>query len=371
MQHSRASFFTIGALLSALLGSSAFALDCKSSYDKSVASEDIYWFSGATTCLKAGTAGAAYSNAKATMIYIHGWQPDSYKGTSRESFDRSADIPSGSGAPADLTSAWRSAGYNTGIFYWTRFADESDVKVAESKIYSTTHNQGGLTMRVRTGASTYVASGLNKDAATLFYEAYKRAMTGYTGNNIRLVGHSLGSQMVIRGAKLISEAIDRGEIPANLLPKRIALLDPAYLQNPLPAGAPYYGKWTGEISRGYVDALKAKGVIFEAIRSSGSTSNGLIGDTNYELMKKTAFRETKPWYCSAVDLACKHKSAVWHYLWEIGLPSPLNTDNSIAASAATGDARTTTLMNSTQKSVLNNGAYSATPGDDNYTLSTK
>ena len=344
----------------------AAATSLAAAFDRSVfdnLDHALYWYGSDTAASKATSASNAYyANYKPTLIYIHGWQNGTTQNLSRETFERS----SATGVQQDLTASWRNAGWNTGIFYWNQFADEGEVKDAEAKIWST---GGPRQMRWRKADGTYVNSGINKTAAQLFVDSYRVAMAGYQGNNIRFAGHSLGSQMVIVSAKLISDAIDRGELPANLLPKRIALLDPAFLQD----GRSYLNnRWTGEVARDYVDALKAKGVIFEALRTSGSSSNGLIGDANTGLMNKTAFRELKPWYFGMFDFGAKHGAAVWHYLWEFQFnPGLIAGDSSQASGAATGDDRVRFLMNSPKKMQHDNGAWTKTPADDTYKWANK
>jgi hypothetical protein len=323
----------------------------------------IYWYQNHTTKSKqiGATANSNFTNGQPTAIYIHGWQNGSTAKRQRETYER-ADAA----CNCDLTAAWRAAGWNMGIFYWNQFSDEGEVKDAEAKIWSV---NGPKKMRWRKSDGSYVDSGISKTAPQLFVEHYKAAMQNYSGNEIRFMGHSLGSQMVIVSAKLISDAIDRGEMSANLLPKRIALLDPAFLQD----GRSYLNnRWTGEVARDYVDALKAKGVIFEALRSSGSSSNGFIGDANTGLMNKTAFRELKPWYFGMFDFGAKHGAAVWHYWWEFGqTPASIVGESGYAPSAATSNARTQTLMQSSRKYQHDQGAYSKTPADDTYKYANK
>ena len=318
----------------------------------------IYWHQNATTVQKAvgSNANAYFNTAAPTAIYIHGWQNGSTQNLSRETF-----IRPDSGSNVDLSAPWKAAGWNMGIFYWNQFADEGEVKDAEAKIWTA---GGPKQMRWRKADGSYVNSGITQTAPQLFVQQYKDAMKYYSGNDIRLMGHSLGSQMVIVSAKLISDAIDRGEMPAKLLPKRIALLDPAFLAD----GRPYLGgAWTGEVARSYVDHLKARGVIFEALRSSGSTSNGFIGDANNGLLVKTALRELKPWYFGMFDFGGKHGAAVWHYLWEFNTsPAAIVGEAGHAPSAATSNARTRDLMNSTRKYGHDQGAWTKTPADDTY-----
>ncbi len=318
----------------------------------------LYWYGNSTVTQKAtDAANPYYANYKPTMIYVHGWQNGKTQLLSRETFDRSGDT----GITQDLTASWRANGWNVGIFYWNQFSDEGDVKDAEGKIWSA--NSPKL-MRWRKANGSYGASFGTKSMAQLFLDNYKTAMAGYQGNDVRLVGHSLGSQMVLVSAKLISDAVDRGELPANLRPKRVALLDPAFID-----GARSYlaNRAPVDVGKDYVTALTAKGVIFETLATSG-----VVGAATVPLANKTAFRELKPWYFGALDVVGKHNAAVWHYLWEFQYSPALTAgDNSQASGAATSNARTQTLMSSTKKGQHDNGAWTRTPADDTYKWANK
>ena len=220
-------------------------------------------------------------------------------------------------------------------------------------------------MRWKNSSGVY-STGPSISAGELLFRSYRDNLAGYSGSNIRLLGHSLGNQMAIVIAKKISDAVTAGSMNSNLLPKRVALLDPFYSNN----AKSYLGnKWVGEVCRSYVTELKTKGVIFEAYRSSGASSTGFIGDSNSGLMNMTAFSELKPWYFGSTQLTEKHNAAVWHYLWSFSFNPPLITGTSNqSASAKTSDSRISALMSGTQKLVHDQGAYTKEPSDDNFKL---
>lgn len=315
----------------------------------------IYWYQNQLVSQKAlpGVANPNYNNNQPTLIYIHGWQRDKTPLLYRETFDRRSET----GITQDLIAPWKQAGWNTGIFYWNQFGDEPDVRDAEAKIWSL---YGPKKMRWRKADGSYVDSNIDQTAAQLFVSSYKSALSGYTGNNIRLAGHSLGSQMVLVGAKLISDAVDRGEIPANLLPKRIMLLDPAFIGDT----RPYLGnETTVALGHDYVEALKLKGVIFESL----GTSTVAEGAETKALMNETAYRELKPWYFGGLDVVGKHMAAVWHYLWEFSTPPrPVMGSTAGAPSASASNATTLSWMNSTKKLVHDQGAWTQSATDDTY-----
>ncbi len=320
----------------------------------------MYWYSYDQAAEKAipGQYNPYYDPNKPTVIYIHGWQNNTTTQQSREDFVYSAN----GGPDFSVADAWVAAGWNVGVCYWNQFADEAEVKDAEAKVWSA---QGPKAMRWRDVNGDY-HEGPSRSASELCAESYGQALADYRGSHIRLVGHSLGNQMVIATAKVVSDLIDIGDLPSHLLPTRIALLDPAYLKGERDFLG---GMWTGEFARVLVGQLKEKGVIFESYRTSGSTSNGLIGDTNTELLNMTAFTELKPWYFGWFDFTNKHISAVWHYFWSFQYLPPTIKDSALeGASAQTTDERIYDLMNSSQKLVHDLGAWTKTPEDDRMKL---
>jgi pimeloyl-ACP methyl ester carboxylesterase len=318
----------------------------------------LYWFGNADSWQKAvpNSYNAYYNASKPTIIYIHGWQNGSSQALNRETFNRK----DAGGPDLDLAYAWRQAGYNVGIMYWNQFSDEGEVKDAEAKIWTAS---GTRAMRWRNASGVY-SNGPTQSVGDLMFQSYKDNMAGYTGGNIRIAGHSLGNQLAIVLAEKISDAVSAGTLNSNLLPKRVALLDPFYSQD----AKTYLGnKWTGEVCREYVTNLKTKGVIFEAYRTSLASSSGFIGDTNTGLMNMTAFTELKTSYFNQTQQTQKHNAAVWHYLWSFGSNPPVLTNTTTeAASAKTSDSRINTLMGGTKKLVQDRGNTTKEPWDDTF-----
>jgi len=318
----------------------------------------LYWFGNADSWQKAvpNTYNAYYDASKPTIIYIHGWQNGSSISLNRETFNRK----DAGGPDLDLAYAWRQAGYNVGIMYWNQFADEGEVKDAEAKIWTAS---GPRATRWRNASGVY-SNGPTQSVGELLFQNYKANLAGYTGSNIRIAGHSLGNQMAIVLAKKISDAVSAGTVNSRLLPKRVALLDPFYSNY---AKTYLSNKWVGEVSREYVSALKTKGVIFEAYRTSLASTSGFVGDANPSLMKMTAFTELKTSYFYQTQQVEKHNAASWHYLWSFASNPPVLTNTTTqAASAKTADSRINTLMSSTKKLVQDRGNTSKEPSDDTF-----
>ncbi|MGL4368850.1 MAG: hypothetical protein ACRCUT_04155, partial [Spirochaetota bacterium] len=139
----------------------------------------------------AGTANAYYDPAKPTVIYFHGWQ----SGSTDDDFSQdnaffyySSKVPS-----YNAVAKWRTAGWNVCIAYWAQFADESEVKDAQAKLWLGDSDRKDMRYRVRED-SAYVQYGKTKSVTDLFYDQYVAFFSGYTGGNIRFLGHSLGNQ---------------------------------------------------------------------------------------------------------------------------------------------------------------------------------
>ncbi len=316
----------------------------------------LYWFGADDNYEKAvpGQSNAYYNRYAPTLIYVHGWQNGATPNRSRETWN-AADAK---GPDTDLAHAWRADGYNVGILYWNQFADESEVKDAEAKIW--THN-GPRDMRWRKRNGSY-GNGPSKNAAQLMFEALRDNMSNYRGSRLVIAGHSLGNQMAIVISKKLKDGIAAGNTNSRLKPKRVALLDPFYSKGQ----KGYLGnKWVGEVCRSYVDQLKSWGVIFEAYRTSAASSTVFVGDENKGLMNKTAFVELKPWYFQFWQQTEKHNAARWHYFWSYAFDAPgVRSSSADGLSATTSDNRVKSLMNGSKRLIQDQGQYSKSPSDD-------
>jgi pimeloyl-ACP methyl ester carboxylesterase len=328
----------------------------------------IYWFGLGNRSQKAevGVSNPFYDPSRPTVIYIHGWKmSSSVNGEPRETFNYAQNQPTG--VNVDLADAWIRSGWNIGIFYWDQLADELEVKHAEAKIWTATGPRG---MRWRKGDGSYTTAGApRKSAAEVFADAYLSALRDQRNPNIRLAGHSLGSQMVTRGAKLVSDKVSAGEIPDTLRPKRIALLDPfwsrggkAYLSN----------RWTGEVSRDYVSELISRGTIFERYKSS-NINDLYLGDRNLPLTARIGDTELIPGYISNIDQAGRHNAApnLYFHSFAFSPPPECSVDRDgnrscggIAASASTPDSVIRAMMGTGFTWIQTEGIRTENPGDN-------
>lgn len=361
----------------------------------------LYWFKSGKDAVKAGSSSIGldyYDPARPAVIYVHGYQPGATAKQFRETFLRNPTHDPNV-TPVDTSAGWKDGvgvRWNVGVFYWNAFADEDIPQVtdAEAKIWT---SQGPQRMRFRRLDVTrnvvyYQEFSRNVSAGNLLYEAYTAALTNNTSGDIRLAGHSLGSQMVVRLAKLVSNGIGTGDLSPTLLPKRVALLDPFWSD-----GEKGYlgGKSTAQKVNEYVDALKAKGVTFEQYQSSKITDWGLlnliVADSNELLKQKTAYVRLNPDYLEACQgflcsdhvavLNKMHEYATFWYFDSMSRPLPREViwvcsyivfcdwqtvDGPAAPSARTSNAGTKAVMGSSFRWEQVTGKGTWGPLDDRF-----
>lgn len=361
-------FLTSILLLTSLIFTLITPVNASTLYDGKTLDTGIYWFGKGNVSQKyvKGVTNPYFNPTKPTMIYIHGWQKDNTKTLFRESFNPSKN-DSKNGLNVNSADYWIDKGWNIGIYYWNQLADESEVKDAEAKIWTTSGSKG---MRWRKVDGTYVTTGTpTVSVSQLFVNDYISAMSGFTGSEIRFGGHSLGNQVVTNSTKIISDLINSGTIQSKLLPNRVALFDPFWSKD----SKSYLGnKWNGEVCRNYVTELKTKGVVFEQYKSS-NINDIFLGDSNDGMKKLTAFIDLYPDYISLTDQGGKHGASKDWYYYSMAFTSPkeyLNTTTTgnVSASATTSTTRVKEMMNSQSKWIQYGGKSTATPSDDTFQI---
>ncbi len=329
-------------------------------YDPNSLSYGLYWFGLDNACQKfvSGEANPYFNPARPTVIFVHGWRPV-------PSALYPPNFTYSDGGGVNTANAWINDGWNVGIFFWNQFADEANVQDAEAKIWA---NDGPQRMRWRNGYGFYQeAPSGTPSAGELFYQAYLAALTEhpYTGGDIRLAGHSLGSQMVVRLAGLVGDGVEAGQVPAHLLPDRVALLDPYWS-----IGAKSYlgGQATGSAARQYVAGLIPQGVLVEWYRSSSLTVEPQ-GDSNQALEPMTFYADMTPTFVS--DAMSQHRAARHLYFWAYAFASPPDCSGDACLVEAhllsrMSNARLAAQMRSDYTWGQSEGASTASPADDLY-----
>lgn len=148
-----------------------------------------------------------FDPSKPTVIYVHGYQPRTIIRKFRESLNWN-DNDDEYGLDMNAADHWLKAGWNVGVFYWASYADEDYVHDAEAKIWS--HDTSvGMRYRLLTQCGMgvkwrYVSSSVPCVSEQLAAVLRRRFLPGTA--SYRLVGHSLGAQVVIHAATLLAQA---------------------------------------------------------------------------------------------------------------------------------------------------------------------
>lgn len=298
----------------------------------------FYWFKSNTDFeLASNNLDSGYYNPQSkTLIFLHGWQNNSIGQDSYEAFDyiKHDHI---NGFSGDLVRIWKDKGWNVGAYYWREFADD-DLPWAESKIWSNA-DVFGMRMKVKnTNGDVEIikhnnlpAHIKNSSVSDLFYDAYLDAMSNHGDGEIRLVGHSLGSQLALAAARKISDAVMAGEVSEYLHPDRLGLLDPFFSNILKPF---WFFTTTGEKSVEAAEILKDAGVVFELYRTSLAPVVGQIvglatmdDDSVLKINKLSAHQNMRLWYVGLDEgpieqIANRHIAAPYLYFESMKYEAP-------------------------------------------------
>lgn len=267
----------------------------------------IYWFDRYNQPHKDGADDSPFDPQKPTVILVHGWLSDAILHNYNPNFLYMEDLGD-EPVEKNCVANWIKDGYNVGVFNWVQFADECDsVKDAEAKIWTTNYKKGEkdeIGMRWRKADNTYETKNVpNVDAATLFYQSYIKAMEGYKGDHVRIVGHSLGNQMAIRLCDLLDQNIKKGEVAPELMPDRVALLEPYYSGD---KKTYLNGRKTSEVCNSMAKNLIEKDkIVFEMVKTSELTK-GYVGDDNKILENMCCFYTMDTSYFPLPKQGAKH-----------------------------------------------------------------
>ena len=312
----------------------------------------LFWFKDLKNGLQALGAGQNdeyFDPNKPTIIYVHGWQANEVGLRRRESWLRITP----DGAKYDLCTIWKSRGYNVGLFYWNQFGYEDGILTglfdSESKIYGTTGATAslpagqGMTFAlydpIKAGRhsefpfpplynegivhqSYFFSQDMfaSKDVCELFYDDLVRCLAGYdtNKNELRIIGHSLGTQVIGRTMELIAIR----QPPGVPLPGRIALLDLAETKTTtLPV--PFYGSTVPGLQKSFLDDLAARGVAIESYQSTDLQSLiGILGVVAKPVYDLTAYERIRPDWIPPLSLSDSHGEAIRWYSMSFAQPEP-------------------------------------------------
>mmetsp|Transcript_28738 Transcript_28738/g.46530 ORF Transcript_28738/g.46530 Transcript_28738/m.46530 type:complete len:447 (+) Transcript_28738:88-1428(+) len=273
-----------------------------------------------------GKPNPYFEPAKPTVIYCHGFAPNCTARSFRESFNwKSNDVLYG--LDVNTADVWIHEGWNCAIFCWSQFADEEDVRLAEEKIWSRPRqNESGTLkegMRWRyklpetkdldphdkrgwlAGFSEVVPEHFaGKSVTDIFYETYVAAFSVPECGPVRIVGHSIGTQLAVS----VCKALHSGAPTGIRLPSRVALLDAFFS----------WGKkeWLGGKSIGntvieHTRWLRSnRNVIFEMYQTSFLGDMWMFGDPHHELRTLTAYVSlSNPSHIPSYNVVWRHVAA--------------------------------------------------------------
>lgn len=370
----------------------------------------LYFYGKSGECEKyfPGINNAFYDKTKKTIIYAHGWQPDAV--TQKDFYGRdnygyelfywAEDEFNGqkkyNGLRQFTNHGWIDKGWNTGFVYWQQFADEPTLKQdnvggvhdAEAKIWSFNGYKGSRYRHIdANGEAVYSDwdckvnfAGEEKTVGSvgeLLSLYVNDALKVNTSGDVRVVGHSLGNQVVNNLAKY---AFDAG-IKVN----RIALLDPAWTardKDYLPNDG--YGKWVGERCRNYIfEQMDHYGdIAVEVYHTTGMNigAAGVVVDPNHPLTDAVTDVNCMPWYYGAKQFDGKHVAIRHSYMWSMSSAAPEEVTISwwrrkptgkMGPSASTPDWRIRQMMGPDYEWSQVEGRYTPDPSDDQFERKTK
>jgi hypothetical protein len=331
----------------------------------------LYFFGPNKTArrYRKGEANPFFTGTKNIMLYVHGWSGYGITGRAARSAEETFKLD-GLGCSchpdADLTEAWARKDWEVAAFFWDNFADEALHINAERKIWTTDSAVG---MRYWNGSARVTKDAPKVPAAELLREAVEELMSDCEdGVQMRLVGHSMGSQMALRSSFLLAERVEQGIIPKSYMPTRIAMLDPYWSPRAAvvnsqdwlaknvfqPNSTSDAQEWvkdkvaddisTASLSLHYAKYITQRfGTLLEIYTSCPQLTQPPLGYQGPvdELVKQggAALVRLRPNFCWPLDWQGRHLSALCMYLWSMTFEhlSPSSSYSIGAPSAAMSD----------------------------------
>lgn len=224
----------------------------------------IYWYS--ETGGKVPMRDCEPKKDAPTLIFAHGWKPQgqsaareglSIKDKTIEAFKKHGYGEYEGEDGGEFYASYLRKGWNVGAFYWNQLADaEADPSVAipsfgvDDRIWTA---NGGRNMRYATYGAPEDRKGRITEAndptnprtsvACLFGDEIVKWLGADFSGTLRIAGHSMGGQLALATSEYLCRLCDEGRIGRNLLPERIALIDP------------YFSALSQKKSDVYVDSL--------------------------------------------------------------------------------------------------------------------
>lgn len=171
------------------------------------------------SCPKEGIFATSFDTSRKTVIWTHGLQPN---------FVSLQDRFWVEDEKTQFLVPWLMLGWNVGIFQWTQFADERLIHFerGEAKIWSPRYfadMRYKYQLSSKKGKIGYADASRDASVGDIFLKHYNAHADQLDADaEIRLIGHSLGSQLVVRVAYMTMELLSAR------VPDRVTMLDPVF-----------------------------------------------------------------------------------------------------------------------------------------------
>lgn len=286
-------------------------------------------------CMQKLQSAGYFDPHKPTIIFVHGWQPGATENRQRFDFCYQFPMPQNTFSLVHNTlQYWQ--GWNVGVFYWTQFADESNLLSAEAKIYTPYGKEGMRWSYInKQGNVAYcssakecempkLANGQPANVFDMLTQAYRQALPSpadYKGAELRIAGQSLGTQLA---TQLTDYVLLHKDLPQ---PTRLSLMDP-YMSpsgmgtktQGIPYSISYYN--TGKVLN--IEWLKAGKFPIDVYRTSrlsffpsGNPANILMNNVAYMALYPKYFDQT---VTGLQKQALLHISSIYLYFESMKAP---------------------------------------------------
>ncbi len=321
----------------------------------------LYWLgAGGSECMETGEANPHFDPARPTVVLFHGWKyGKTHSGDPLTLTDARFDTKN-----PHLADPWLEGGWNVGIFRWTQHADELVPADAESKIWSAEVAPGMRWVRADGSVEADPEHGTVGDRAT---RALLTALSRWRGGELRIVGHSLGSQVATQVTSRLYAGVRSGRLPARVRPGRLALLDPFWSARGRTDLTPYP-------FHEYMEATLAR-MIEEDLALEVHTASFLnvyFFHPDHPSRRMGAWLDYHPDFITHFTQHERHDALVWHYFasWTYGPVRACEGSKALPSSAA-DSAVIKEWMGREAGVRQREGKPTADPADDCYEVHTR
>lgn len=164
-----------------------------------------------------------YDPSKPTLIYSHGWKPAGEDKETLSTLAKTYSKTGGDSGNVNYVKELKELGYNVAFWDWHDYAKDLDMLHNEIWVVRSAEN-------IEDKDSNYYAAVSALDGRSFAGELVRSmcaVMKDATDQEVVLVGHSFGGQMVTAAAYTLYKLAEEGVIiNKNILPDRVSLADP-------------------------------------------------------------------------------------------------------------------------------------------------